>query len=64
MSFVRTLVMLASAVSIILVAYAFGHGLSTGELKHFVVSAVALGAAAVLVFLQVRIGNKEDSIHG
>jgi hypothetical protein len=63
MSLFRTIIALASAVSAVLVAYAFGHALSTREPTPFLFSGVALVVTVILVLLQVRMGRGEGSSH-
>jgi hypothetical protein len=63
MSLFRTIIALGSAVSAVLVAYAFGYALSTREPTPFLFSGVALVVAVVLVLLQVRPGRDTGAGH-
>lgn len=63
MSFVRSLLALASAASAIFTAYAFGHGLSNHHTMPFILSGVFLVVTALLVLLQVRFGRGEAGGH-
>ncbi len=63
MSLIRSIALFVSAILTILSAYAFGHGLSEGHAGPYVMSAVALGLAGVLVFLQVRMGRDSGASH-
>lgn len=57
MSLIRTFAALGSAVSTIMVAYFFGHGLSNGHTTPFVLSGAIAVVALLLVVAQVRLGR-------
>jgi len=59
MSLFHTIVALASAVSAVLVAYAFGYALSNRQPTPFVISGAALVVTVILVLVQVRMGRGE-----
>jgi nucleoside permease NupC len=63
MSIVRSILALSSASFAVLAAYAFGHGISNHEPMPFVVSAVSLAIAALLVFTQIRMPDREPKSH-
>ena len=58
MSFIRSIVLLASVVLMVAFAYFAGYGLARHESMPILWGVVLLAAGAGLVFLQTRIGRK------
>ncbi len=63
MSFFGTIISLGAALCAVLTAYFFGHGLSNGEARAFVISATFATISAVLGFAQVRFARGGAAEH-
>lgn len=63
MSFFGTIISLGCALSAVLTAYFFGHGLSNRQSSAFITAAVFALICAVLAVTQVRLGRRDPAGH-